>query len=196
MNDSLVWIDLETTGLEPDRGRILEIAMIITTPDLVPLAAKEALIGPPLLDEEIGELEPVVYKMHRDSGLIVDHSHARRRGLLGVDEADVQFAGFLDEQLATPAAPATNLILAGSTVRFDRAWVDRYLPRLAAKLHYRMADVSAMREFMRHWLPDYEAEIADVPQKRLHRAYGDLQDSIALAEYFRQKVIAHAHARG
>jgi oligoribonuclease len=190
MKEALVWIDLETTGLVPELGRILEIAMIITTPDLVPLAAKEALIGPPLLDEEIGELEPVVYKMHRDSGLLSDHAYTRRRrGLLLVEEADSQFAAFLDEQLATPGAPATNLILAGSTVRFDRAWVDKYMPQIAMKLHYRMADVSAMREFLRHWLPNYEAEIANIPQKKLHRAYGDLQDSIALAEYFRRKVI-------
>lgn len=185
MSDELLWMDLETTGLVPREGRILEVACIATDKDLNVLSTYHTLIGPPPTDVEIREWPQVVWDMHRDSGLIselkqlVEIDRGFVPGVARVEQAIIRWLNGLE--LVKP------IVLAGSSVDFDRNWLEVHMPDLWSNLHYRVADVSSTREFIRRWMPFYDEALMAVLGERApskHRAMPDLEDSLALARVF------------
>jgi oligoribonuclease len=177
----LVWIDLEMTGLDPDRERIVEIAVIITDgqlerleegPDLV-LGADEAILD---------AMDPFVVQMHTASGLIP----LIRSSTLTVEDAEQQVLDFVCRHVPEPrTAP-----LAGNSVHADRAFLRKYMPRIEDYVHYRNVDVSTIKELARRWHP---AALERAPKKAGgHRALADIRESIEEMRYWRSAVFAAA----
>lgn len=179
----LVWVDLEMTGLDPEKDRIVEIAVIVT--DGVLARVEE---GPDLVvhqpDEVLASMDPVVVAMHAESGL----TEAVRTSTLQVAEAEAQALAFV-----TRCVPqARSAPLAGNSVHADRAFLRRYMPRLEQHLHYRNVDVSTLKELARRWAPDV---LAEAPSKSGgHRALADIRESIEELRWYRERLFTSASA--
>lgn len=174
LEQPLVWIDLEMTGLDPERDRIVEVAVIVTDgalerleegPDLVLGAAEQSL----------KDMDPVVVKMHELSGL----TEAVRASTMTVEEAE----GYVLEFVTHHVPVARSAPLAGNSVHADRAFLRRYMPALEAYVHYRNVDVSTIKELARRWYP---AALEQAPRKTGgHRALADIRESIDELRYWR-----------
>jgi oligoribonuclease len=170
----LVWMDMEMSGLEVDRCRILEVATLITDGELNVLAE-----GPELV---VHQPEPVLAAMndwnkkhHGDSGLI----DRVRASTVGEAEAERLTLAFVKAHVPERAAP-----LAGNSVHQDRAFLTRYFPTLEQHLHYRNVDVSTVKELVRRWFP---ASFEGRPKKKgKHRALEDIRESIEELRYYRR----------
>jgi oligoribonuclease len=169
---NLVWIDLEMTGLDPARHVIVEIATIVTDPDLNILAE-----GPNLAvrrtDEELARIEEWSARTHKASGLL------DRVGASEVDRADAerQTLDFLREWVPSGASP-----LCGNSVHQDRRFLRREMPVLDAYFHYRIVDVSTIKELAKRWYPKEPSP----PQKpEAHLALADIRESIAELKWYR-----------
>ena len=176
LKDPLVWVDLEMTGLNPDRHVIVEIAVIVTDgalehvvegPDLV-LAADETALAC---------MDRLVVEMHTGSGLLAEV----RRSTLGVAEAEGEVLDFVRAYVPERAAP-----LAGNSIHSDRAFLARHMPKLHAWLHYRNVDVSTIKELARRWYP--EAYAAAPTKARGHRALADIRESIGELRHYRSTI--------
>jgi oligoribonuclease len=170
----LVWIDLETTGLDPRKDRLLEVAAIVTDDAFVELARWQRVVRPYGFEPEW--LDPVVRQMHTDNGLLGEVTAAtlRRAGV------DVLLRDFIETQRKLIGADLP--VLAGSSVHFDREFMRWHLPLALERLHYRQLDVSSINELARRVWP---AVYAARPQSAgTHRAMADLEDSIKLARYY------------
>lgn len=174
MNDRLVWIDCEMTGLDLERDALIEIACLVTDGELnvlgdgvdIVIHAEDAL-----LDAMI----PVVRDMHARSGL----TEEVRRSEVSVAEAEKAVLDYVRAWVPEPrTAP-----LAGNSIGTDRGFLTRDMPELDAHLHYRMVDVSSIKELCRRWYPRvFYAK----PEKGLaHRALADILESIKELAYYR-----------
>ncbi len=169
----LVWMDLEMTGLDPDRERIIEIAVLVTDSDLNILAE-----GPELVvhqdDAILAAMDDWNRKHHGESGLV-----DRVRASTVTDaSAEESIVAFLREHVGEREAP-----LAGNSIHQDRRFLRRYMPRVDAHLHYRLVDVSTVKELVARWHPDVYAKR---PHKLgTHRALDDIRESIAELRYYR-----------
>jgi oligoribonuclease len=175
--DLLVWMDMEMTGLDPERERIIEVATILTDGNLTELAA-----GPELVihqsDEVLAAMDDWNKKHHGESGLI---DRVKASELLDGD-AEAQLVAFIDAHVSAKDRP----ILAGSSIHQDRRFIHRYMPRLDRRLHYRMVDVSTVKELARRWHPQ---ALATMPPKReSHRALDDIRESIEELRYYRRTI--------
>lgn len=176
LEDPLVWVDLEMTGLDPDEHVIVEIAVIITD------GALETLVeGPDLIvhatDEQLGRMDDFVTKMHAASGL----TEAVRGSTCTVEDAEAQVMAFITEHVEYRAG-----LLAGNSVHTDRVFLARYMPAIVDHLHYRIVDVSTVKELARRWYPD---DLDDAPAKGgAHRALADIKESIDELRWFRDRV--------
>lgn len=177
MDQPLVWVDLEMTGLDPGRHVIVEIAVVITD-----AALDKVVEGPDLVlaasDAELALMESVVAEMHTASGLLDEIRHSR----LGLAAAEAQVLEFVRHYASQPhLAP-----LAGNSIHADRAFLRRYMPELNGWLHYRNVDVSTVKELARRWYPDaYDS----APEKaKGHRALADILESIAELRYYRTAI--------
>ncbi|TVP54444.1 MAG: oligoribonuclease [Halomonadaceae bacterium] len=172
-SNRLIWIDLEMTGLEPDRDRIIEIATIVTDDDLNTLAE-----GPVLAvhqsDSLLSAMDEWCTRTHGESGLTrrVQESRLTER------EAEKQTLAFLAEHLAPGESP-----MCGNSIGQDRRFLARYMPELEAFFHYRNLDVSTIKELARRWNP---AVLEGVQKKGSHLAMDDIRDSIAELQHYRQ----------
>lgn len=175
MQDKLVWIDCEMTGLELATDKLIEIAVLVTDSelnvldpgiDLVIHADDEALAGMP----------EVVQKMHAHSGL----TEEVRAATLTLAEAEQQVLAYV--QRFVPEARTAPLC--GNSIATDRGFLTRDMPELDAHLHYRMIDVSSIKELSRRWYPRiYFGQ----PEKGLaHRALADITESIRELAYYRR----------
>ena len=170
----LVWIDLEMTGLDPDRDLIVEIATIVTDGGL-----ERSVEGPDLVvhvaDEVLSGMDDVVTAMHESSGL----TSLIRTATTTLAEAERQTLEFVRSLVPEPrTAP-----LAGNSVHADRAFLHRHMPDLEAHLHYRNVDVSTFKEVSRRWAPQL---LAGAPRKGgSHRALADIRESIEELRYYR-----------
>ncbi len=169
----LVWMDLEMTGLDPERERIIEIATVVTDGELNVLAE-----GPELVlhqPEEILEaMDEWNRKHHGESGL----TDRVRASTISDAEAEARIVAFLKEHVGEREAP-----LAGNSVHQDRRFIARYMPALDAYLHYRLVDVSTVKELVARWHPEIYAKR---PHKQAsHRALDDIRESIAELRYYR-----------
>ncbi len=175
MEQPLVWVDLEMTGLDPARHVIVEIAAIVTDggletvvegPDLVVHQPESALVG----------MERVVADMHAKSGL----TEAVRRSGTRLVDAEAQVLAFVRQHVPE----ASTAPLAGNSIHSDRAFLRRHMPELDAWLHYRMVDVSTLKELARRWYPKV---LDDAPRKDGgHRALADIRASITELRHYRE----------
>ena len=175
-NDRMVWIDLEMTGLDPNYDEICEVACIVTDGDLNELDEGISLVVKPS-DKPLSTMDEVVVKMHNDSGLI----HEIPNGIT-VDDAQAQVLEYVKKYVPE----ARKAPLAGSSVYVDRGFLARYMPELDEHLHYRLIDVSSVKEITKRWYP--RAFFATPEKTGNHRALGDIRDSIAELRYYRDAV--------
>ncbi|MEV4120504.1 oligoribonuclease [Micromonospora sp. NPDC049645] len=173
--DLLVWIDCEMTGLDLGRDKLIEVAALVTDPDLNVLGdGVDVVIH---ADEEALEGMPeIVQTMHAKSGL----TEEVRRSAVTLAEAEDLVLDYVRTFVKEPrTAP-----LCGNSIATDRGFIARDMPRLDAHLHYRMIDVSSIKELCRRWYPRvYFGQ----PQKGLaHRALADVRESIRELEYYRR----------
>lgn len=175
MNDRLVWIDCEMTGLELGKDALIEIAALVTDADLNILGdGVDVVIH---ADEEtLGGMPDVVREMHDRSGL----TEEVRRSPVTLAQAEQQVLEYLRRHVPDGrSAP-----LAGNSIATDRGFIARDMPELDQYLHYRMVDVSSVKELCRRWYPRiYYAQ----PEKGLaHRALADVRESIRELAYYRR----------
>lgn len=184
----MCWVDIETTGLNPDRDVILEIAVVLTDDALNELGHTASAID--RLVRPVERLSPrtyanavyrwaenvmdaAVYGMHVESGLLRDLANTPGAESLLVVEANILRWIMRSTQ--------EKCILAGSSVHFDRSFLARHMPTLNSMLHYRHVDVSTIKELARRWdLPQYEP-----PAEKAHRALPDVRESIAELGFYR-----------
>jgi oligoribonuclease len=171
----LVWIDCEMTGLDLRRDALIEVAAIVTDPDLVPLDDGVAVIIH-AEDDVLDEMVPVVRDMHESSGL----TEAVRRSTTTLGEAEKIVLDYVKSHVSDPkTAP-----LCGNSIATDRAFLARDMSALDEHLHYRMVDVSSIKELAKRWYPRvYQSQ----PEKGLaHRALDDIRESIVELAYYRR----------
>jgi oligoribonuclease len=167
-------MDLEMTGLEPDRDVIIEIATIVTTQDLDVIAE-----GPVLA---IAQDEATLLAMdewntrhHTASGLV---ERVRKEGVV-LAEAEATTLAFVE-----PLTERGQAVLCGNTIWQDRRFLVRYMPRLEGHFHYRMIDVSSVKELARRWRPEL---LAGFTKQNQHLALADIRESIAELSYYRSR---------
>jgi oligoribonuclease len=173
MSHTLVWIDLEMTGLDSNKDVILEIATLVTNNDLVPLATgPQVVIHQP--DDVLAAMSDWCKTHHTASGLM----DAVQKSTLTVQQAEEHTLAFLKQH----CAPKTAL-LCGNSVWQDRAFLVRFMPRIVDFLHYRMIDVTAVKELVTRWYPNNER--TRFLKRETHRAYADIEESIAELQHYR-----------
>jgi oligoribonuclease len=171
--DRLVWIDCEMTGLDPSFDEIVEIACIVTEADLTEIDSGISLVVKPS-DPPLAAMDPFVVNMHTESGLITEIPNG-----ISLLEAQARVLEYVRMHVPDPRkAP-----LAGSSVYVDRGFLARYMPDLDQHLHYRLLDVSSIKEIVRRWYP--RVYFASPEKNGNHRALGDVRESIAELRYYR-----------
>lgn len=176
-NDRLVWIDLEMTGLEPDRHVIVEVAAVVTDAELNILDEGLDLVIH-ATEEQLGEMDDFVTAMHAKSGL----DKEIRQSSTTIEEAEDAVLELLQKH-CDPNHPAP---LAGNSIATDRTFIRAYMPRLDAALHYRMIDVSTIKELARRWHP--RAYFNQPDKGMAHRALQDIIESIRELDFYRRSV--------
>ena len=175
-DQNLVWIDCEMTGLDPEKERLLEIAVIVTGPHLNP-----RIEGPVLVihqsDEQLNKMDAWNKGTHGKSGLI----DKVKASTTTEAEAEQQILDFLKKYLPKNASP-----LCGNTISQDRRFLVKYMPKLEAFFHYRNLDVSTLKELSRRWKP--EVYSAFKKQQR-HTALADVHESIDELAHYREHFI-------
>ena len=173
----LAWIDLEMTGLDPDRDLILEIAALVTDDDLNVVAdGPDLVVSAPA--EALDAMDKVVTKMHTSSGL----REAVEASTVTLSDAGTQVFDFLRQHVAEPR----TVPLCGNSIATDRRFLARHLPELEAFFHYRSVDVSTVKELCRRWYPDVYA--AAPAKAGHHRALDDIRESVAELAYYRSTI--------
>jgi oligoribonuclease len=176
VNDRLVWIDCEMTGLDLASDALVEVACVVTDANLNPLDdGTDVIIKPPA--EALDHMPDVVREMHTASGLLAVLPDG-----ITLAEAQEQLLGYVRVHVPEPGKSP----LCGNTIATDRAFLARDLPRLDDHLHYRMIDVSSVKELARRWYP--RAYFASPPKAGGHRALADIMESIAELRYYREAI--------
>jgi len=175
-SDLLVWIDCEMTGLDISIDELVEVAVVITDYDLVPVDPGFSVVIKPDQSafDNMGEF---VTNMHRESGLLDEIPN-------GVALADAEYA--VNEYILKFVPTPQSAPLAGNTIGTDRTFLAKYMPRVDGHLHYRSIDVSSIKELSRRWFPRvyFNAPAKDGG----HRALADIRESIRELEYYRRAV--------
>ncbi|MGO9911981.1 MAG: oligoribonuclease [Acidimicrobiales bacterium] len=173
----LVWMDLEMTGLNPERNVIVEIATLVTDDDLNIVAE-----GPDLVvhatDEQLAEMDDVVKRMHTSSGLLP---------LIQSSTVTVEEAGMATLDFVRQHVPAGETPLCGNSIAMDRSFLRVYLPELESHFHYRSIDVSTVKELCRRWNPKI---YSGRPHKlTAHRALDDIRESVAELAFYKEHFV-------
>jgi oligoribonuclease len=172
--DRLVWIDCEMTGLDLAVDELVEVAVVITDYDLVPVDPGFRVVIK-ADDDVLAQMNEVVRTMHTTSGLLDEIPH-------GVTLADAEYQ--VNEYILRFVPDAQTAPLAGNTIGTDRAFLAKYMPRVDAHLHYRSVDVSSIKELARRWFPRIYFQ---APAKNGgHRALADILESIRELDYYRR----------
>lgn len=181
-NAPLVWMDLEMSGLEPDRHEILEIAVLVTDADLEVIAE-----GPDLVvhqpDAVLDAMDEWCTQHHGDSGLTA----AVRASTISLAQAEAQVLDFLRAHCPPGKSP-----LCGNSIGQDRRFLASHMRELESFLHYRNVDVSSIKELSRRWYPELSAP----PKKETHRAMDDILESIAELRFYRNSIFRPTDAVG
>ncbi|XP_048368786.1 LOW QUALITY PROTEIN: oligoribonuclease, mitochondrial [Sphaerodactylus townsendi] len=180
MGQRMVWVDLEMTGLDIEKDQIIEMACLITDSDLNVLAE-----GPDFGMKQSGRMGLLwdcmsdfgTKKHHRKSGL----TKAVKESTISLRQAEYEFLSFVRQQTPPGLCP-----LAGNSVHADKKFLDKHMPQFMKHLHYRIIDVSTIKELCRRWFPeDYEF----APKKAAsHRALDDIRESIKELQFYRNSI--------
>lgn len=172
-NDLLIWIDLEMTGLDPTRERIIEVATLITDGDLNLIAEGPVLAvhQPDALLEEMDEWNT---RTHGASGL----TQRVRESDIDTAEAERQTLAFLKTYVTPNSSP-----MCGNSVHQDRRFMLREMPELAEFFHYRNLDVSTLKELAKRWNPQ---ALAGFEKRNTHQALDDIRESLAELAHYRK----------
>lgn len=176
MAQRMVWVDLEMTGLDIEKDQIIEMACLITDSDLNILAE-----GPNLIikqpDELLDSMSDWCKEHHGKSGL----TKAVKESTVTLQQAEYEFLSFVRQQTPPGLCP-----LAGNSVHADKKFLDKHMPQFMKHLHYRIIDVSTVKELCRRWYPeDYEF----APKKAAsHRALDDISESIKELQFYRNNI--------
>jgi oligoribonuclease len=175
MTEPLVWIDCEMTGLDPITEVLVEIAVIVTDSELTTLDdGLDILIATP--EDKLAAMDPVVREMHTQSGLLT----ALATATTTLEEAEQQVLDYVQRHVPERRkAP-----LCGNSIATDRSFISRYMPKLDDHLHYRMVDVSSIKELARRWYP--RVYFNSPAKTGGHRALADIIDSINELRYYRE----------
>ena len=172
----LVWLDMEMTGLDPEKERIIEVAVVITEPDLTVVAE-----GPVLVvhqsDSLLDAMDSWNKSTHGKSGLI-DRVKA---SVSTESEVEAQLIAFMAQYV-----PAGKSPLCGNTVSQDRRFMFNYMPKLEQFFHYRTIDVSTLKELARRWKPEL---LKGFEKRSKHEALADIYESIDELKYYRENFI-------
>jgi oligoribonuclease len=176
MNDRLVWIDCEMTGLDIETDALIEVACLVTDAELRLLdAGIDLIIKPPA--EAVDQMTEVVRTMHTTSGLLADLS-----GGVSLAEASEAVLSYVKQHVPEPR----KVPLCGNSIATDRWFIARDMPELDAYLHYRMIDVSSIKELARRWYP--RAYFASPSKHGGHRALADITESVQELRYYREAI--------
>lgn len=174
--DNLIWLDLEMTGLDPEKERIIEIATIVTDAQLNTLAE-----GPVLAvhqsDALLDGMDEWCTRTHGATGL----TQRVRESRITEAEAEQQTIAFLEQYIDKGVSP-----MCGNSIGQDRRFLVKYMPQLEAFFHYRNLDVSTLKELARRWKPDI---LPGFTKKNTHLALDDIRESIAELRYFREHLL-------
>ncbi|MFT4029687.1 MAG: oligoribonuclease [Protaetiibacter sp.] len=175
-SELLVWVDCEMTGLDLEIDELVEVAVVITDYELVPVDPGFSIVIKPD-DSALAHMGDFVREMHTASGLLEEIPH-------GVSLADAEYQVL--EYILKHVPEHGTAPLAGNTIGTDRAFLAKYMPRIDAHLHYRNVDVSSIKELSRRWFPRVYFQ---APAKNGgHRALADILESIRELEYYRRIV--------
>jgi oligoribonuclease len=172
----LVWVDMEMTGLDPEKERIIELAAVVTEPDLTVVAQSPVLVVHQS-DELLQAMDKWNQSTHKKSGLI----DKVRASTLSEEQAQEQMIAFLRQHV-----PAGKSPLCGNSVSQDRRFMYRYMPLLEKYFHYRTIDVSTLKELARRWRP---ALLKGFEKHSKHEALADIYESIEELRYYREHFI-------
>lgn len=173
----LVWMDLEMTGLDPDRHVIVEIATLVTDDELEIVGEGPDLVvhQPP---EAFEAMDDFVRNMHTTSGLLP----AIEASTISLEEAGAQTLAFIKEHVPD----ARSVPLCGNSIGTDRRFLAKHLPEIEEYLHYRSVDVSTIKELARRWYP---GALSALPRKATaHRALDDIRESIDELRFYRERL--------
>ncbi|WP_304356645.1 oligoribonuclease [Brevibacterium sandarakinum] len=177
-NDKIVWIDCEMTGLDEVRDELIEVAAVVTDFDLNPLdEGIDIVIRPSAAALE--NMNDFVTQMHTSSGLITELDAGTT-----VAEAQTQVLEYIKKHVPESGkAP-----LGGNSVGTDKVFLNKQMPELVDHLHYRIIDVSSIKELSKQWFP--RAYFQSPEKHGGHRALGDILDSIIELQYYRRAVFS------
>ncbi len=170
---NLIWIDLEMTGLIPERHRIIEIATLITDSELN-LLAEGPVIAVKQSDEELAAMDEWNTRQHGGSGL----TQRVRESVISEAQAEEQCLEFLSQWV-----PAGKSPMCGNSICQDRRFLAKWMPRFEAHFHYRNLDVSTLKELCQRWAPQ---TASGFKKGATHLALDDIRDSLAELRYYRE----------
>ncbi len=175
MAERLVWVDCEMTGLDLARDALIEVAVVVTDADLVPVDdGLDVVIN--VADDVLDTMIPFVHDMHESSGL----TEAVRASTITLGDAETMVLDYVRSHVPE----ARTAPLCGNSIATDRGFLARDMPRLDEHLHYRMIDVSSIKELSKRWYPRvYQSQ---PPKGLAHRALADILESIRELAYYRQ----------
>lgn len=174
--NNLAWLDMEMTGLDPDRDRIIEMAIVITDSQLNAIAESPVLVVHQS-DSVLAGMDDWNKSMHARSGLI----EKVKASTLAEAEAEQQYLDFLAVYL-----PARTSPMCGNSICQDRRFLARHMPRLEAYFHYRNLDVSTLKELVKRWKPELAKGLT---KHGKHEALADIYESIEELKYYREHFI-------
>lgn len=175
--DRLVWVDCEMTGLDLARDALIEIAVIVTDGELTPLDPGIDIVIH-AADDVLDAMLPVVRDMHASSGL----TDQVRASQITLGDAERQVIDYVQRSVPEPGTAP----LCGNSIGTDRGFIVRDMPTFDQFLHYRMVDVSSVKELARRWYP--RVYFAQPPKGLAHRALADIQESILELAYYRRAI--------
>ena len=175
-DQNLVWLDCEMTGLDPERDRLIEIAVVVTGPNLEPRVE-----GPVLVihqsDAQLNLMDAWNKGTHGKSGLI-DKVKASQTTEAAAEQELLDFIGKYVPRQASP--------MCGNSIGQDRRFLVKYMPKLEAYFHYRNLDVSTLKELARRWKPEVYTSFK---KKQLHTALADVHESIDELAHYREQFL-------
>ncbi|GAB2952116.1 oligoribonuclease [Hafnia psychrotolerans] len=176
-NDSnLIWIDLEMTGLDPERDRIIEIATLVTDANLN-ILAEGPVMAVHQSDAQLAMMDDWNVRTHTGSGLV----ERVKSSIFDDNLAQLKTIEFLQQWVPEGKSP-----ICGNSVGQDRRFLFKYMPQLEAYFHYRYLDVSTLKELARRWKPEV---LGGFKKQNTHQALDDIRESVAELAYYREHFI-------